>query len=73
DRLYMEVLLALQDRQDCYIAAKEVTAAVINNLLKLPESPLFSPPQISIATALVLKRLDRRGYLRYAAEHPSLQ
>lgn len=73
DRLYTEVLLALQDRPDCYTAAKEVTATVTGNLLKLPQSPLFSPPQISSATALVLKRLDRRGYLRYVAEHPSLQ
>lgn len=73
DKLYTEVLLALQDRKDCYEAAREVTNTVIKELLKLPDKPLFRPSQISRAAAGVLKRLDRRAYLRYAAEHPSLQ
>jgi len=73
DKLYTEVLLALQDRKDCYIAAREVTNTVIKELLKLPDKPLFRPEQISHVAASVLKRLDRRAYLRYAAEHPSLQ
>jgi transcriptional repressor NrdR len=73
DKLYTEVLLALQDRPDCYIAAKEVTSTVINALLGLPESPIFIPTSISAVTARVLKRFDSRAYLRYVAEHPSLQ
>ena len=73
DLLYTEVLLALQDRKDCYSAAREVTNTVIRQLLKLPEKPLFSPKQITLATSKVLKRFDGRAYLRYAAEHPSLQ
>lgn len=73
DRLYTDVLMALSDRPDCYVAAKEVTSTVINGLLELPQSPLFLPPQISLMTAKVLKRLDKRAHLRYTAEHPSLQ
>lgn len=73
DKLYTEVLLALQDRKDCYVAAREVVNTIIKELLKLPDKPLFMAPQISQATARVLKRLDGRSYLRYVAEHPSLQ
>ena len=73
DKLYTEVLLALQDRKDAYVAAREVTNTVIKELLKLPDKPLFRPEQISRAAGGVLKRLDRRAYLRYAAEHPSLK
>lgn len=73
DKLYTEVLLALQDRKDAYVAAREVTNTVIKELLKLPDKPLFQPEQISRVAASVLKRLDRRAYLRFAAEHPSLQ
>lgn len=73
DKLYTEVLLALQDHKDCYEAAREVTNTVIKELLKLPAKPLFRPEQISRVAGDVLARLDRRAYLRYAAEHPSLQ
>lgn len=73
DMLYTELLLALQDRKDCYIAAREVTSTVVKELLKLPEKPLFKASQISAAAGVVLSRLDRRAWLRYAAEHPSLQ
>jgi transcriptional repressor NrdR len=73
DLLFTEVLLALQDRKNCYVDAREVTNTVIKNLLKLPESPLFAPEQISKLTSKVLGRLDNRAGLRYMAEHPSLQ
>lgn len=73
DILFTEVLLALQDRKDCYLAAREVTSTVIRELLKLPDVPRVDPKQISQTTAKVLKRLDKRAYLRYVAEHPSLQ
>ncbi len=73
DLLFTEVLLALQDRKQPYEAAREVTSTVIKNLLKLPDKPLFQPSQISRETAVVLSRLDRRSWLRYAAEHPSVQ
>ena len=71
--LYTEVLLAMQDRKDCYTAAREVTSTVIKRLLALPTSPLFNPKDISRETGAVIGRLDRRAYLRYASEHPSLQ
>ena len=73
DMLFTEVLLALQDRKDCYLAAREVTSTVIRELLKLPDKPRIEPKQISEVTVKVLKRLDKRAYLRYMAEHPSLQ
>lgn len=73
DMLFTEVLLALQDRKDCYLAAREVTSTVIRELLRLPDKPRIDPKQISQATAKVLKRLDKRAHLRYMAEHPSLQ
>lgn len=73
DKLFTEVLLALQDRKDCYIAAREVTSTVVQKLLKLRGAPVFAASQISLLTAQVLKRLDRRAWLRYISEHPSLQ
>ena len=73
DMLFTEVLLALQDRKDCYSAAREVTSTVIGQLLKPPAEPVIEAKQISQITAKVLKRLDKRAYLRYLAEHPSLQ
>jgi transcriptional repressor NrdR len=73
DLLYTELLLAMQDRKDAYVAAREVTSTVIQKLLKHPGKPLFKPTFISKTTADVLKHFDKRSYLRYAAEHPSLQ
>lgn len=73
DKLYSELLGALQDRPDSFVAAREITNTVIAELLKLPDKPLFRPPQISAAAAKVLKNLDKQAYLRYVAEHPSLQ
>lgn len=72
DILFTELLLALSHRKDAYSAAREVTATTVNKLLKLPEKPTFSPPQISAAAATVLERLDRQAWIRYVAEHPSL-
>jgi len=71
--LYAEVLLALQDRKDSYVAAREVTNTVIKALLSLPDSPQFTPKQISSETSKVLGRLDKQAQLRFVAEHPSLQ
>jgi transcriptional repressor NrdR len=73
DLLFTEVLLALQDRRDSYMAAREVTNTVIKQLLKLPDNPLFEPRQISRVASKVLGRLDKRAQLRFVAEHPSLQ
>src|SRR2546423_1561441 len=73
DMLFTELLLALKDRIDSYVAAREATSTVVKRLLELPEKPLFHPSQITVAAGAVLSRLDRRAWLRYAAEHPSLQ
>jgi len=73
DMLFTDLLLALQDRRDCYLAGREATSTVVRRLFKLPDVPVITPKEISAEAAKVLKRLDRRAYLRYVAEHPSLQ
>jgi transcriptional repressor NrdR len=73
DLLFTDTLLALQDRKDAHIAAREISSTVIQKLLKMPEKPQFSSKTISKTTAEVLKRFDKRAYLRYVAEHSSLQ
>jgi hypothetical protein len=73
DMFFTEVLLALQDRTNFYQDAREVTNTVIKHLLKLPDIPVLQSAQISWVAGGVLKRLDRRAWLRYVAEHPSLQ
>lgn len=72
DLLYTEVLLALQDRKTAYMDSREVTNTIIKSLLKMPQSPLFSPKDISKVTAATLQRFDKRAWHRYAAEHPSV-
>lgn len=72
DKLFTEILLALQDRQNCYTEARELTATVLRDLLKVRGKPIFTPKDISKTTAQALKRFDRRAYLRYQLEHPSL-
>ncbi len=73
DLLFTEILLALQHRKDRYTAAREVTSTIVAELLEEPDKPLFKPPQISLAASRVLARLDEQAWLRYTAEHPSLQ
>ena len=73
DLLFTDVLLALQDRKDAYIEAREITSTVIQKLLKNSHKPFFTPEIISKNTAEVLKMFDKRSYLRYLSEHPSLQ
>ncbi len=72
DKLFTEILLSLQDRKDCYLEAREITTTILQHLLKLQTKPIFTPEEISKTAALVLKRYNRRAYLRYQAEHPSL-
>jgi len=73
DILFTDILSAMQDRKDRYTAAREATSTIVAQLLKLPGKPLFSAPQISLISADVLKKLDKRAYLRFTADHPSLQ
>ena len=71
--ILMDLLLALQDREDRYSAADEATGTVITRVLALPSKPVFKPSEISAICADVLKKLDKRAWLRYLADHPSLQ
>lgn len=73
DILFTELLLALQDQKNAYITAREITSTVVRDLLKLPEKPVFKSDKISEVTAGVLKRFNKRAFLRYVSEHPSLQ
>lgn len=73
DKLFTEVLLAVADQPRCYEAARELTSTIIQNLQKKATRPLFEAQRISTEAASVLKRYNRRAYLRYVAEHPSLQ
>lgn len=73
DLLLKELMLTLKDRKDAYTASREVLGTVVHKLLTLPQKPVFSPNDISKTTADVLKRFDKQAYLRFTAEHPSLQ
>lgn len=73
DLLFSELLHALSHRKDPYTASREVTATIISRLLSAASKPTYSSRQISWETAGVLKRFDRRAYLRFLAEHPSLE
>ena len=72
DILFVDILNALSHRKDRFMASREVTATVVNELIKLPQKPLIKSSQISFSAAGVLKRLDRQAWLRYVAEHASL-
>lgn len=72
DKLFTELLLALQNRKSCYEDAREVVSTVVNRLIKLPSNPVFTTTDISRETAAILKRLDKQAWMRYQAEHPSL-
>jgi transcriptional repressor NrdR len=73
DRLFIDIFETIKHRNDSYGAARELSSTVIQKLLKQPEKPLFSTGTISKTTAEVLKRFDKRAYLRYLSDHPSLQ
>jgi transcriptional repressor NrdR len=73
DLLLKELMMALNHRKDVYTASREVMGTIMRKLLALPQKPLFSPQDISKTTAEVLNRFDKRAYLRYLADHPSLQ
>ncbi len=71
--LLNELVSALSHRKDVHMASEELLGAVVRKLLALPQKPLFQPFDISKTTAAILKRFDRRAYLHYLADHPSLQ
>lgn len=73
DLLLKELMLALSHRKDVYTASREVLGTIVRKLLTLPQKPLYKPADISKVASEVLKRFDRPAYLRYLADHPSLQ
>ena len=73
DLLLSELILTLQDRKDAYTASGEILATIVRKLLSLPQKPVFCPKDISKTASKVLKGFDKRAYLRFVAEHPSLQ
>ena len=68
----MEVLSTLRDHKDAYIAAREITTTITQNLLKNAPEGLILAHNISLEVARTLKHFDRQAWLRYSAEHPSL-
>jgi len=73
DLLLSELMMALKHRKDVYTASRELMSIIVRRLLSLPHKPLLKPADISKTTAGVLKRFDKQAYLRYVADHPSLQ
>ena len=73
DRLFTEILLALQDREDCYEAARELTDTICQRLAKNAPDGLILASDISFEAAKVLKRFNRQAWLRFVSEHPSVQ
>ena len=71
DLLLNELILALKHRPDAYTVAREVLGTIVRRLLALPQKPVFSASDITSVTTEVLKRFDRRAYLRYSADHPA--
>lgn len=73
DLLLEELHNAMRDRKDVHTASREVLATIVRKLLDLPQKPVFSPADVSKTAAGVLKRFDKQAYLRFVADHPSLQ
>lgn len=72
DKLYTEVLLAVEHRKNCYSEARELTNTIIKQLLSETGRPVFTSKQISAKTLQVLARFDKRAWHRYSAERSSL-
>ncbi len=73
DLLLNELMLALKDRNDVYTASRELLGTIVKKLLALPQKPVYQPADISKLTAEVLSRFDKQAFLRYQADHPSVQ
>lgn len=73
DKLFTDILATLAHRKDRYASAREITSTVIQKLLRNAQNASFSASSIAQETAKVLKRFDNRAYLRYVADHESLQ
>ena len=69
ERLYADILMCMPRRSDRYVAAKEATFTVVNNILAQQSSATVTSQQIVQSTATVLKALDSKAYLHYTANH----
>ena len=72
DILFVDLLNALKDHPNKHVAARELTTTVISHLVR-QKGMVYPSTSISKEAAGVLRRFDKRAYLRYVAEHPSLQ
>jgi transcriptional repressor NrdR len=72
DILYSDILQAMKNRGDAYTAAREITNTIIVRLLVL-RTQSISPADISRVSGEVLRHFDKQSWLRFVAEHPSLQ
>lgn len=70
NKLLVELLEALKHHPQQRQAATEISHTIVMNLLKRRQKVLTTK-LISQETAAVLKRFDKRAWLRYCADHPS--
>lgn len=73
DMLLGELMIVLRDKPRPYEAARELCATITRNVLKNASDGLILAPSISFEAGKALKRFNRQAWLRYMAEHPSLQ
>lgn len=71
DKLYSDVLDAVKDNQRPYHAARELTGLITQKLLQGGSKQPILAQTISLETAGVLKRFNKRAWMRYSANHPS--
>lgn len=72
-KLFSEILNSLQDVLSPYTAAQELADTITHKLIKNVSKGPIKAQTISQETAAVLKRFNRQAYLRYIANHPSVQ
>ncbi len=72
-KLYSDILDSLKDRVSPYLDAQELTDTVTQRILRDASKGPINAQEISKTASEVLKRFNRQAWLRYMANHPSVQ
>ena len=72
-KLFLEILKALGDKTAEISHAEDLTATISAKIVKKASKGLITSQDVSYEAALALKRFSKQAYLRFVAEHPSLQ